>query len=198
MGLSSYAELSAVSCADQLAQGDLFDLEAALAQLPPWGTFSERDGPPQRSRGQAGVRLREHLRVDLPEDLLRETARDTLGALRCSHQYLDALCIVLGNQAHAERCGYLLEMNVRVPFTSERTMRTILDQMADAGITFRKQVSLGQGRAQVVHCFRRRRASTSAAGTLEAMYRQAESPSATAADPVLSRCVDLTGWQVPY
>lgn len=174
MGLSTHAEHAAVSSVSLATDGEPLDLEHLLASLPPWGSFKEREFQNPPSRGQAGVRLREELRTDIPEELLREMARETLGAMRCSQQYLDALRVVLGNQAHAERHGYRLEMNVRVTFTTERTMRTILEQMAAAGLTFGKQVSLGQGRAQVVHCFHRRPARAPAAEALEALYRRAE------------------------
>jgi hypothetical protein len=80
-------------------------------------------------------------------------ARETLGAVRCSEQYLDALRIILGNQAQAEKYGYVLEMNQRVSFASPKVMRTIIDQMQAAGVSFGSVVGLGSGRSQVVQCF---------------------------------------------
>ena len=179
--------------------GEPFNLERVLAGLPPWGSLKEREFQVQPSRGQAGVRLRGDLRTDIPEGLLREMARETLGAVRCSQQYLDALRVVLGNQALAERHGYRLEMNVRVTFTTARTMRTILDQMAAAGLTFGKQVSLGQGRVQVVQCFHRRPVRVSAARALEALYRRDEEPSdhPRAESTLNSRCT-ISEEDVPY
>ena len=128
---------------------DAFDLDAAMAALPPPGPFV----PTTNHRGQAGVRLRAHLVADISDDLLREFARETLGAQRCSEQYLDALRAVLGNQADAERYGYALEMNQRVTFASPHVMRQIVSQMRAAGLTFGSVVGLGNGRSQVVQCY---------------------------------------------
>lgn len=105
------------------------------------------------SQGSAGRRLRADLRSAIHDDLLREFARDTLKAQRMSARYLDTLRVVLGNQACSERRGQALEMNIRGEVGTERTMRTIIDQMKDAGITQGKQVHLGQGRVQVVQFF---------------------------------------------
>jgi hypothetical protein len=124
-----------------------FDLDAAMEALPPANALKTSD------RGAAGVRLRAQLKSDISEDLLREFARDTLGAKRCSAVYLNALRIVLGNQADAEQKGYVLELNRRVSFAPEKVMRTILGQMQAAGITFGSAVGLGEGRAQTVQCF---------------------------------------------
>jgi hypothetical protein len=127
-----------------------FDLDVCMAQLdmdyPPTGR-------PQSTNGAAGVRLRAHLKADISDDRLREFARDTLGAKRCSATYLNALQIVLGNQADAEQKRYTLEMNRRVSFAPQRVMRTIIDQMQAAGVTFGSVVGLGEGRAQTVQCF---------------------------------------------
>ena len=120
-----------------------------MENLPPHGP----DVSSISRRGQAGVRLRSCYAADISDDLLREFARDTLGAVRCSEQYLDALRIVLGNQAHAEKYGYTLEMNQRVTFASPRVMRTIINQMQAAGISFGSTVGLGMGRAQAVQCY---------------------------------------------
>lgn len=129
---------------------EAFALDAEMAQAdidhPPTGS-------PQSAKGAAGVRLRAHLASDISDGLLREFARDTLGSVRCSRQYLDTLRIVLGNQADAEQKGYVLEMNQRVPFAPAKLMRTILGQMQAAGITFGTVVGLGEGRSQVVQCF---------------------------------------------
>ena len=136
-----------------------------------------------------------YLQADISDDLLREFARDTLGAQRCSEQYLDALRVVLGNQAHAERWGYVLEMNVRVPFASVQTMRTIIQQMQKAGITFGRLVALGQGRSQEVQCFGRQRPEcreAEAGRELERIFRAYEP------EPAPYRCADITEGDVPY
>lgn len=157
---------------------DAFDLDAAMAALPPAGPAL-----PTSERGAAGVRLRGYLVADISDALLREFARDTLGAQRCSEQYLDALRVVLGNQADAERHGYVLEMNQRVIFAPARVMRTIIDQMHAAGITFGRVVRLGECRSQLVQCYVSRGGQATmddntpaadAAAELESMYRREE------------------------
>ena len=95
-------------------------------------------------------RLTARHRADIPDDLLREFARETLGAKRCSAEYLEALRVVLGNQAWAEQRGIRLELNTRVDFASERTMRTIVSQLEAAGVTHGWTVGLGAGRVQTV------------------------------------------------
>ena len=133
----------------QLQARESFDLDAAMAALPP-------EGPsrlPTSHRGAAGVRLRACFVVDISDAVLREMARETLGATRCSEQYLDALRVILGNQAEAEKYGYVLEMNQRVSFASQSVMRTIIDQMQAKGISFGSLAGYGQGRSQVVQCF---------------------------------------------
>ncbi len=80
-------------------------------------------------------------------------ARTSLGAQRINAGYLAALRVVLANQSRAERYGYDLEMNLDTPFATERTMRTIIDQMATAGHSQGKQVNFGGGRRQTIQCF---------------------------------------------
>jgi hypothetical protein len=89
----------------------------------------------------------------VPIDLLEVLARESLGAKRLNANYLDALRIVLGNQAHAERERYDLELNQRVPFATQRTMRTIIEQMQAVGQTTSRKVQLGGGKAQTIQCF---------------------------------------------
>ena len=113
-----------------------FDLDAAMAALPPAGPSFTRSGA-------AGVRPRPDIVAIIPDDLLREFARETLGAVRCSAQYLGALRIVLGNQAKAERLGFVLELNQRNDFASPKVMRTIIGQMQTAGISWSHPVWLG-------------------------------------------------------
>lgn len=133
-----------------------FDFDATWEALPP----PSDPAPVVRMKGAAGHRLQDHLKTTWPEPLLTEFARDTLGAVRIRSGYLDALRVVLGNQAHAERHGYTLEQNIRVDFATERVMRTINEQMHAACITRDRVVHLGGGRVQTVQCFvpeRRRR-----------------------------------------
>lgn len=137
-----------ITAAQQKAR-DCFDLDAAMAALPPEGPHVATTS----TRGAAGVRLRACFIADVSDALLREMARETLGAVRCSEQYLDALRVILGNQAHAERYGYTLEMNLRVSFASVNVMRTIIDQMQAAGVAFGSLGTYGLGRSQVVRCF---------------------------------------------
>ncbi|CAN5331017.1 hypothetical protein BH09PSE5_BH09PSE5_06860 [soil metagenome] len=149
-----------------------FDLDAAMAALPPYGPL---DLAPASHRGEGGIRLRASLAADISDGLLREFARETLGAVRCSEQYLDALRIVLGNQAAAELHGYTLEMNQRVSFAPQRVMRTIIDQMQAAGVSFGSVVGLGNGRSQVVQCFAGKGGGyRTPADALEHSYRQTE------------------------
>lgn len=161
-----------MTTAAQQEARDRFDLEVALALLPP-------PSPPSALGvfGNVGQRLRADLRTTTPEPVLRMLARESLGATRMSSKYLEALRVVLGNQAEAERRGYLVELNVRTSFATERTMRTILDQLQGAGAIFTKTVSLGPGRCQEVKCFGRRRAecgSADAPEELERSYRATE------------------------
>ena len=146
---------------------EAFDLDTAMSALPAFGTVAADD------RGSDGrVRLRAHLVADISDALLREFARETLGAQRCSEQYLDTLRIVLGNQAEAERYGYVLEMNHRVSFAPRHVMRTIIDQMQAARVSYGTVVGLGRGRCQVVQCFateeKRHQRSTQSMGNAEA------------------------------
>ncbi len=142
-----------------------------MAALP-----AHSSNPPPWEPSEGRHRLRKDLQSGLRDEDLRALALD-LGAQRTGRQYLDALCIVIANQARAERFGYVLELNVRAPFTSERTMRTILGQMKAAGITYGRVVQLGQGRSQVVQCFGRARpacADEDGPEELERSYREVE------------------------
>jgi len=133
---------------DPAPETQSFDLDAAMAALPP------RTEWVQTIKGNAGRRLNECHCADVSDDLLREFACDVLGAERIRDQYLDTLRIVLGNQAHAERFGYVLEMNQRVSFASPKAMRNLIGQMHDAGISVDVPVKLGDGKRQTVQCFR--------------------------------------------
>lgn len=126
-----------------------FDFDAVWAALPSPAAAAPQVSP----KGAAGRRLRGHLKTTLPEPLLRWFATDVLKAQRLRAGYLEALRVVLGNQAHAERGGYTLEQNLRGDFASLQEMRTINDQMRDAGITEDQVVALGAGRVQTVQCF---------------------------------------------
>lgn len=151
-----------------------FDFDATWEALPP----PSGPAPVVKMKGAAGHRLQGHLKTSWPEPLLTEFARDTLGAVRIRSGYLDALRVVLGNQAHAERHGYTLEQNRRVDFATEQVMRTINDQMHAAGIMTAIPVALGSGRVQTVHCFvpeaAKRVVCLSAAEELNEIYRRHE------------------------
>lgn len=122
-----------------------FDLERCVASLPA--------STPHSTWGAAGARLQGHFKTTIPDDDLRDFAKDVLGAARIREPYLDALRVILGNQAEADRRGHTLEMNIRTDFATERAMRNIINQMKDAGITEGRQVDLGGNRAQVVQCY---------------------------------------------
>lgn len=91
----------------------------------------------------------------LPEDLLRAFAVDVLGAKRCSVGYLLALRCILGNQAKADDNGAELEMNHRVSFATGRTMRTLIGQFNQAGITYQRSKVNSVEHSQVVTCYRK-------------------------------------------
>jgi len=111
----------------------------------------------------------------LPDGLLRDFAVNELGAKRCSKQYLQALRQVLGNQAQAEKNGSLLEMNLRGDISSERTMRTLIDQFNEAGITFRKPRTTSGGHSQMMTYYNGRfRGILDAADEYEMMMRDEE------------------------
>lgn len=152
---------------------DTFNLDAAMAALPAYRPLAP---PSATERGQAGYRLQAHIVAAISDDLLREFAKDRLGAARCSEQYLDALRVVLGNQAKAEKYGYVLEINLRVRFATQRVMRTIIDQMRARRISFGVVIGCGKGRSQVVQCFAQKqsRGGRTAAEELEQRDRRLE------------------------
>lgn len=71
--------------------------------------------------------------TNYPEALLRAFATATLGAQRCSDDYLSALRVVLGNMSLADRIGVPLKLRIAVDFATPRTMRTLIHQLARAG-----------------------------------------------------------------
>ena len=103
------------------------------------------------------MKLTAYYRCNIAADMLREIAVHDFGAVRCSTDYLKALAHILGNQAHADRTGALLEMNTIVPFASQRTMRTLLGQLQARGITRRLHRDYGPGRVQAVSFYQGRR-----------------------------------------
>lgn len=191
-----------MTTAAQLLARETFDLDSAMAALPPRGPSSANAAT---HRGAAGVRLRGHLTADIADPLLREFARDTLGAKRCSEQYLDALRVILGNQADAERHGYVLEMNQRASFASPKVMRQIIDQMRRARITFGSVVVLGGGRSQEVQCYWRVPKTLAdstprevAAESLELLYRATEAADDARREKANHyRACENTGWHFP-
>jgi len=157
-----------------------FELDAAMAALPPPSEWIQAS---VSERGQAGSRLSAKFTTNIPDDLLAEMARQSLGAERCGRKYLSALRIVLGNQARAERIGYVLEMNQRVEFATPKAMRNIIDQMRGAPNAFGRVVRLGQGRSQEVLCFANRgNHGGTPAEQLERLYRLEEGEAPYAAD----------------
>jgi len=142
---SSCACLPHLTPAHAKARQD-FDIERLLATLSSLSTHS--------TWGAGGIRLQGHLKATMSDEDLRHFAREILRAVRIRTPYLDALRVVLGNQAEADRRGHTLEMNIRTDhFATERVMRNIIDQMQKAGITKGRRVELGGGRTQVVQCY---------------------------------------------
>ena len=127
------------------------------------------------AKGRAGTRLSPKYISRVSDDLLREMAKESLGAIRCGVPYLRALRVVLGNQAAAERIGFVLEMNQRVDFAEPKIMRNVIGQMEASRLSFGRVVLLGPGQSQKVQCyFNRRERSGDSEERLEWMYRKAE------------------------
>lgn len=169
------------------------ELELFIEALPPLPAPVSR--PPLY--GCIGKRVQEHMRATLPEDDLRGFAREVLGAQRMSAAYLEALRIILGNQAHAERYRIPLELNIKTPYApsvTERTMRTIIDQMTDAGITRGVHVGLGSGRVQVVQGF----FPITPRPDLEAQLRMDEAPQPERPEPAPHIPASNTEEDVPF
>lgn len=80
------------------------------------------------------IRPSSQRRSNWPEPLLREFASQTLGAVRCSETYLEALRVILGSMSLADRIGVDLLIPVDVSFTSRSTMETIRRQMKSGGL----------------------------------------------------------------
>lgn len=147
--------------------------------------------------GRIGKRVQEHMRATIPDGELREFAREALGAKRMSAAYLDALRITLGNQAHAERYSRRLELNIKTPHApsiTERTMRTIVDQMANAGIARGIRTELGEGKTQVVQVF----FSSAPRPDLETLLRLAEAPACGRSTPAVHIPAFITEAELPF
>jgi hypothetical protein len=88
--------------------------------------------------GSSGLSLSQTHKARWSDDLLRDFAVQTLGAKRCSVQYLETLRCVLGNMAEADRLGCVLWLSRRsadrLDAGSARTLRTISEQFIKAGI----------------------------------------------------------------
>lgn len=137
--------------------------------------------------------------TDYPEPLLREWATDTLGAVRCSAEYLAALRIVLGNMARADRHGASLRLSQQMPALGDgppaiprQRMRTILDQLHRAGLVTRHENGNGttfsyQGKRHIDN-------ATEDHSPLERLYREAEDTSYRRQRQALGICVG----DVPY
>jgi hypothetical protein len=81
------------------------------------------------------MKLQAQHKTNYPDQLLRQFATETLKAKRCSDQYMDALRVVLGNLSLADRIGLKVRLTIDVPFTGQSTMRTIISQFKEAGLT---------------------------------------------------------------
>lgn len=80
------------------------------------------------------------------EALVRQYAGETLGALRMSRGYVDALGAVLGTFAEADRHGQEVRLSQRMAqYGSPQTLRTIQSQMAGAGLLTKDVRSQGGG-----------------------------------------------------
>lgn len=137
--------------------------------------------------------------TDFPEPLLREWATETLGAERCSADYLSALRIVLGNMARADRHGAWLRLPQQLPgfgdappAISRQRMRTILDQLHRAGLVKRKEK--GNGRSYTYQGKLRSVAEAEERTPLERLYREAEDRDDRRYRQSLGICVE----DVPY
>lgn len=137
--------------------------------------------------------------TDYPEPLLREWAMETLGAERCSADYLSALRIVLGNMARADRYGARLRLAQQMPGLGDappaiprQRMRTILDQLYRAGLVTRYEHRCG-----TTFTYRGKPRTDKAAeeqSPLERLYREAEETSYRRQRQALGICVG----DVPY
>lgn len=180
-----------------------FDINAAMAALPRGSHWTSR-------QGAAGVRPRPHLVANISDDLLREVAGCSLKAKRCSSSYLDALRIVLGNQADADRRGYVLEINQRNGFAPARVIRTIITQMQANEISWGHPVWLGPGRTSTVQCLGRDPTEAPEGGRsrdLQTMYRLTEAGDERRREAAEARgelteptnpCPFVCGVEIPY
>jgi hypothetical protein len=180
----------------QIKAREEFDLEKAMSSLPALDAYI----PPPKDHDS--IRLREYLKSDISDDLLREFATTELKAERLSKNYLNALRIILGNKAHAEKNEYKLQLNTRTSFASQRTMRTILGQMFAAGLLTQEPRYLGNGRIQDVYFYETftptqsmRENDPMAAEVYAAMCRRREKEAIYADDSL-----DLDAWidDIPY
>lgn len=79
------------------------------------------------------MELSEGNQATYPLGTLKEWACQFLGVQRCSPAYLKALSIVLGNMARADAHGARLILKTIVPWATRQTMRTLLEQLCEAG-----------------------------------------------------------------
>lgn len=73
---------------------------------------------------------------------------------RCRKDSLNALRVVLGNQAYAERIGGQLQMSREVSFATQQTMRTLIDRFASEGLAKKERRMTAPGCVNEVAVFR--------------------------------------------
>lgn len=93
-------------------------------------------------------------RSTIPEDLLRDFARDSLKAKRCSVTYLEALRRILWHLHMAELEGREVRISTADGFGSVRSVRTITDQLAASGATYRRAARTSSAHSQVMSFFK--------------------------------------------
>lgn len=74
------------------------------------------------------------------DDTLIDFAKNALGMERCRKNSIDALRIILGNQAYAERNDFRLRLSRTAGFASEQTLRTLIDRFVAAGFARKKKL----------------------------------------------------------
>ncbi len=89
-----------------------------------------------------------------PDHVLIDFAKHTLGMQRCRADSMDALRVILGNQAHAEQIGGRLRLSRTAGFASEQTVRTLIDRFVDAGLARKERLTCARGRTNDIAVFK--------------------------------------------
>lgn len=111
------------------------------------------------------------------ELLVREYAKDTLGAQRVSHGYLEALGTVLGAFAEADRAAVEVRLSQRMTkYGTPQTLRTIQTQMETAGVLTREVRSQGFGFVGQVYVYKPFRSPWLCTEDLEEMRERRAAP----------------------